>query len=177
MSTNEPDDQFVLFVAERSPRLLVMARHLCGDPQIAEALTQAALERTCVRWARIARTGDPYAYVRRQLINLNSHRLGRRPWRERPVDHGVDSNTVDFPLENALPPDELARALDRLAVRRVLGELTPKERGVVVLRYLENLSESETAAELGIKVTTVQRICHRTLDRMQHLTRQLQEEV
>lgn len=171
MSRAERDAQFALFVTERSPRLLLLARHLCGDAQLAEDLTQSVLEKAYLKWGRVSQASDPYAYVRRMLVNLNNDRLRRRPWRENPSEFVSDGQGV-----SATSADELAQVIDRVALRRALAELTPRERSVIVLRYLEDLSEEATAAELGIRVGTVKSACHRALSRLRELSAVVREE-
>lgn len=61
---------------------------------------------------------------------------------------------------------ELPRHLDRdldtsIDVREVLATLSPGHRAVLVLRHLEDLSEDDTAAALGIEVGTVKSRVHR----------------
>jgi RNA polymerase sigma factor (sigma-70 family) len=43
----------------------------------------------------------------------------------------------------------------RLLLREALAQLTPKQRAVVSLRFYEDLTEVQTAAVLGISVSTV----------------------
>jgi len=43
----------------------------------------------------------------------------------------------------------------RESLRRALGELTPKQRAVIMLRYFEDRSEADTAAIMGCSVGTV----------------------
>lgn len=174
MSRAERDAQFALFVTERSPRLLLLARHLCGDFQAAEDLTQSVLEKAYLRWGRVSKTSDPYAYVRRMLINLNNDRLRRRPWLETPselVSEGRGGRASEQPAAG-----DPAGVVDRIALRRALAELTPRERSVIVLRYLEDLSEQDTADELGIRVGTVKSACHRALGRLRELSDSVREE-
>jgi RNA polymerase sigma factor (sigma-70 family) len=52
-------------------------------------------------------------------------------------------------------PDEAARSDDRDELLRALAELPAGQRTAVVLRYLEELTEAETAAALGCSVGTV----------------------
>lgn len=51
----------------------------------------------------------------------------------------------------------LASALDRHTVRNGMSELSPEERKVVMLAYLEGRSNREIAAILGVSVSTVRR--------------------
>jgi RNA polymerase sigma factor (sigma-70 family) len=62
--------------------------------------------------------------------------------------------------------DESAPADDRDQIRRLLADLSAKERAVIVLRYYSDLSEQDTAATLGIPVGTVKSMCSRALARL-----------
>lgn len=170
MSTDERDGEFARFVEERSSRLLLLARHLCGDPDLAEDLTQTVLEKVYLRWARVSAAEDPYRYVRRMLVNVNNDRLRRQPWRETPVAFTPDRADIAVGLGRPTDADQ-SPLLDRLILHRALAELTPRERAVVVLRYLEDLSEADTAAELGIRVGTVKSACNRALGKLRDFSR------
>ncbi|MDO5683447.1 MAG: SigE family RNA polymerase sigma factor [Propionibacteriaceae bacterium] len=176
MNRAERDAQFAQFVTERSARLLLLARHLCCDFSGAEDLTQSVLEKAYLKWGRVSQASDPYAYVRRMLINLNHDRYRRQPSREYATELlGEGRALLSFP-GGQVPADEMDQVIDRLALRRAMAELTPRERSVVVLRYLEDLSEAETALELGIKVGTVKSACHRALSRLRVLAGKVREE-
>lgn len=145
--------EFDDFVRRQSPHLLAFARLLTRNHHSADDLVQGVLVRCYPRWARIARDGAEYGYVRRSILNAYLSRL-RRPWQELPrefVDVGAASET---------PSDE------RLVLRRALDRLTRRERAVIVLRYFEDLSEAETAAELGIRPGTVKSTTHHAMAAM-----------
>lgn len=153
------DEEFAAFVREHSPRLQVIARGLCGDPHLAEDLTQQALERAYLRWGRVRRADEPFAYVRRILVNVHHDRQRRRPWREQPTENAVEPAGGGVAATDRL-------VADREAVRRALAELTPRERAVVVLRYGDDLTEADTARELGIALGTVKSACARALGKL-----------
>ena len=50
---------------------------------------------------------------------------------------------------------------DRIDVRETLDGLPPRQRAVLVLRYLEDLSEEQTAELLGVEPGTVKSRAHR----------------
>ena len=68
---------FEAFVAGHGRRLIHLAELLLGDRGAAEDLTQDVLARAYLRWDRVERD-DPYAYVRRALINARIDRWRRR---------------------------------------------------------------------------------------------------
>ncbi|GAB3704647.1 SigE family RNA polymerase sigma factor [Mariniluteicoccus flavus] len=155
---NRTDEEFAAFVRDHSPRLQVIARGLCGDPHLAQDLAQQALEKAYLKWGRVRRADDRFAYVRRILVNVHHDRQRRRPWREQVTEHDLEPHGPG--------PDVPGAIADREAVRAALAELTPRERAVVVLRYADDLTEADTARELGIAVGTVKSACARALGKL-----------
>ncbi|MFF0266431.1 SigE family RNA polymerase sigma factor [Kribbella sp. NPDC004536] len=154
------DDDFTAFVLARSARLVHFARMLCGDAGLAEDLVQTALEKAYLRWDRIE-MADPFAYVRQAVVNQHLSWVRRRPWRERPTG---DAAELDLFLEAVGDPSTGVQR--RVAVRSALAALSRRERAVVVLRYVEDLTERETAAVLGVAVGTVKSANARALDKL-----------
>ncbi|MFE6235878.1 sigma-70 family RNA polymerase sigma factor [Cellulosimicrobium sp. NPDC057862] len=76
-----------------------------------------------------------------------------------------------MPDDRAVPAggEQAGSVDDRDAVVRALLTLPTKQRRVVVLRHLLDLSESEVAAELGIPVGTVKSTASRGLARLREL--------
>ncbi|GAA3105786.1 RNA polymerase sigma-70 factor (sigma-E family) [Kribbella aluminosa] len=148
-ATGSRDDDFTAFVLARSARLVHFARMLCGDAGLAEDLVQTALEKTYLRWDRIE-MADPFGYVRQAVVNQHLSWVRRRPWRERPSG---DAAELDLFLEAEADPSGGVNR--RIAVRAALATLSRRERAVVVLRYVEDLTERETAATLGVAIGTV----------------------
>jgi RNA polymerase sigma-70 factor (sigma-E family) len=150
------DQDFADFVAQSSPRLVTIARLMCGDRHLAEDLVQGALARCYLKWSRITRSDEPFAYVRQSVVNAYLSRLRTRPWLERSM-----ADTDDRPLS-----DGTAQVDVRIVLHKALATLSPRQRAIVVLRYFEDLTERETAAELGISVGTVKSTAHQALARM-----------
>lgn len=157
----ERDAQFVAFVDAQSSRLLHSARLLCGDPQHAEALAQATLERVYRQWLRTD-VHQPLAYARRTMLNLYLNEE-RRPWREIPAESLGDPHPSGA---YRIPPPAADATLARLDLLRALRTLTPRERAVVVLRYHHDLTEAQTAETLGIALGTVKSTTSRALARL-----------
>jgi RNA polymerase sigma-70 factor (sigma-E family) len=128
-----------------------------GDVHRAEDLVADALARTYVAWPRI-RSGDAFGYARRTLVNLHTD-WWRRLRRRREL---VSSR----PPEHADYSDHSTDVARRDVVMRSLRQLTHRERAVMVLRYFLDLSEVDTAAELGVSVGTVKSTNARALAKL-----------
>jgi len=146
--------EFTRFVTEHQATLLRAAWLLVGDGHRAEELAQQALERTYVAWPR-AREGDPVAYARRVLVNLRTD-----TWRRRRREVLLEPAEMH---EHSPQHRDAERAGDRDRLVRALAVLTERQRRIVVLRYLLDLSEAEVAAELGVSVGTVKSTASRGL--------------
>lgn len=118
---------------------------------VADDLVQEALERTWLAWSKLDDT-DPFPWTRKVMLNLNIDRVRRR--RRRPPETS---------LEGVDPADQrpVTSTEDTIWIRDLLAELAPRERAIVVLRYLEDLTEAQTARELDVAIGTVKSTCHR----------------
>jgi RNA polymerase sigma-70 factor (sigma-E family) len=127
---------------------------LAGQQQAAEDLLQTALERLATRWHRV---NDPEAYARRVIYHeyLSWWRRWRR--REFPVAAVADRPARDDPAGTVVLRSALRAALDKLG---------PRQRAVLVLRYLEDRTEQEVADILGCSVKTVSSQAARALARL-----------
>jgi RNA polymerase sigma-70 factor (sigma-E family) len=150
----ERNGDFEAFVAGHGRRLIHLAELLVGDREAAEDLTQDVLARAYLRWDRVERD-DPYAYLRRALINARTDR-----WRRRlPVP-------VADPGAGCVVPDHAQEIADRDQLFAALRLLTSRERGVIALRYYEDLTEAETANVLGVAIGTVKSTTARALAKL-----------
>ena len=107
-----------------------------GDRNEAEDIAQETLARALVRWAKVAEYAGPW--VVRVAGNLAIDRIRKR-------DRTLALETADVP------------GLDgqRVDLQRALLALSPKQRDVVVLRYLVDLPEAEVAQAMQCSVGTV----------------------
>ncbi len=163
MATPDPVVSFEAYVHARNAALSRIAYLLTGDHHLAEDLVQQTLLRVVGHWRRVASAGDPDAYVRRVLYHEHISWWRRRRHRtETPGDvpHRATSD----------PSDEVVVTI---AVRTALARLAPRQRAVLVLRYFEDLSESQTAEILGVSVGTVKSQARDGLARLRVLAPEL----
>ena len=147
------DAEFREFVRNRGTPLHQSAYLLCGDWHLADDVVQDTLIKAFEHWKRVRSADNPEAYVRRILINEVRGRWRRRE-RSVPVAEFTDEPSVSDGTDDILRRDGLRKALLSLPLR---------QRATVVLRYLEGLSERETAAALGCSVGTVKSQSSRAL--------------
>lgn len=154
------NEEFTAFMREARDPLHRMAFLLSGDAHRAEELTQQTFERCYRHWHK-ARAGDPLVYARRVLANLriDAWRRTRREVLTGPDDLPQD----DVRVARAAARTPTRTVDDRDAVVRALLRLPLKQRRVVVLRHLLDLSESEVSSELGIPLGTVKSTASRGL--------------
>ncbi|WP_416986352.1 SigE family RNA polymerase sigma factor [Streptomyces sp. T028] len=144
------DMEFQAFVIGRWPRLMRTAFLLTGEQHTAEDLVQSTLEQVYVAWRRVASAEDPEAYVRRVMINAHARRYRRRlrEFLAPRDDSGLTHEVADS-------GDRIAQADDRHALLKALAQLPARQREAVVLRYWEDLTETQTAEAMGCSVGAV----------------------
>lgn len=156
--------EFGDFAEQALPGLLRYGHALTGSPHDAADLVQGVLERVGSRWSKVRRADDPLAYVRRAMANDHVSRW-RRNRREIPV-HEI--------------PERIRAERDRLdgePVWQALGDLPPRQRAVIVLRYYEGMSEAEIADALNISRGTVKSQASRALDKLRAVLDAMEGEV
>ncbi len=151
------DDEFQAFIVGVWPRLVRTAYLLAGEQYAAEDLVQSAAEKACAAWSKVRRADDPYAYVRRILVNQHARR-----WRRRPPELLVEAVPDAAGWE-----DGFARSDQRGAL---LATLPPRQREAVVLRHWEDLSDSQTATAMGCSVGAVRSHAAKGIARLRQIT-------
>lgn len=138
-----------LWSTERAA-MVRLATLLTGSPAAAEDVVQDAFEQVSRRWPTLQQPG---AYLRRSVVNGCSMVLRRRSTEIRhrsvlagAIEHDVPSHLVEL-------NDALARLSDR-------------QRTVVVLRYLLDLTDTEIAETLDVAASTVRSLARRGLARL-----------
>lgn len=144
-------EQFVL--ASLRP-LSRTAYTLTGDKGAAEDLIQETHLRVARHWSRLSRQGaDPLPYARRVLYRLW---LDSVRWRRRRPETIGD-------VHDLAVSDGMDVVVAREVLRSAFSALPPRQRAVLVLRYLDERSEHETAEILECSVSNVQALARRAL--------------
>src|SRR5262245_60395095 len=126
------DDAFAEYFTARATALRRLAYTLCGDWHPADDLVQTTFIKLYRHWKRVHEQSVD-AYARRILVNTYlSHRR----------DHRRVEVVPDVP-DNMPMWDATADGDDRLAL--ALRNLPARQRAVVALRHLEDMSVAEVA--------------------------------
>jgi RNA polymerase sigma-70 factor (sigma-E family) len=135
------DREFREFVDARALVMRRTAFLLCGDWHRAEDIVQTALTKLYVAWSRV-RKDSVDAYARKVLVRTAIDE-GRRGFFQR---ERITDDVPERPVADHASDLDLKLALDALPAG---------QRAVVVLRYWEDLSITETARILGRTEGTV----------------------
>ena len=157
-ATRATYDEFTEYVRRRGPALRRMARSLTGNDADAEDLLQAALIKTFFAWDRITSPSARDGYVRRAMVNTQISEWRRRHLDVYPTDE-IPEQRIDDPSWRTDLADTVNRAVNRLPHRQRLA---------VILRYYEDLSETEIASVLGVSVGTVKSTVSRAVAKLRH---------
>jgi RNA polymerase sigma factor (sigma-70 family) len=136
-----------------------VAFRILGSRAEAEDVAQETLARAYLRWSTIEDHAEPWVarVAANQALKI-WRRRERKPTRE-PSGPGVDTDAL---------------TLTRIGLAHALRTLPRRQREVLVLRYLADLTEEAVAAYLGCATGTVKQHAHRGLSKLRLL---LAEEV
>ncbi len=149
---------FERFVAESGDRLFRLAVVLSADVRAGEDLYQLAMERLATHWSQV---GSPEAWTRRVMHNLSVDRHRARQARPPEV---AQPEWLDPADARAAEPMDAVEV--RPALFEALADLSDAQRLVVALRYLEDRSEADVAALLGMPLGTVKSTASRAVARL-----------
>src|SRR6266545_3429277 len=141
----ESEREFLEFVAARTHALFRMAYALTGNQQAAEDLLQSALATCAIRWRQINDRPEPY--VRKVMYHEQVSW-----WRRRRRYTELSMAVVP---DRAVEPDPSHDTVLKLTLHRALARLGVRQRAVLVLRYLEDLSVREVVGELADRAQPV----------------------
>lgn len=158
MATGD-DADFEEFARARAGQLYRSAYLLCGERQLAEDLVQETFAKVYVAWRKrlAAPIDNPAAYAHTTLVRTHISARRKRSSTERP--------SARLPEQPASAPDSALR----LTLTQALARLDPRDRAVLVMRYLDDVSVADTAEALGISPGAVRNRSLRALDRIRPL--------
>jgi RNA polymerase sigma-70 factor (sigma-E family) len=136
-----------------------VAFRILGSRVEAEDVAQETLARAYVRWGSIQAHAEPW--VARVAANQ-----ALKMWRRRKLHLSREVSDSR--------PDADALVITRMGLAHALQSLPRRQREVVVLRYVADLSEQDVAEYLGCATGTVKQHGHRGLSKLRVL---LAEEV
>lgn len=145
------DSTFAEFVGESLPALTQYAYALTGDAHAAEDLVQDTLVKLAGAWRRVRSDGNPLGYARTVLFRTFVSR-----WRRR-------GPLMQEYHEKPAPGDQYVAVDTRDALRRAMASLPRLQRAVLVLGYLDDLSDDDIAILLDRRPATVRSLRHRGL--------------
>jgi RNA polymerase sigma-70 factor (ECF subfamily) len=133
-------DEFARWYEAAHPRLLLSLSALCGERDLASEATDEALARALQHWPRVRDMESPEGWLYRVGLNVLRRQLRRRRFERRLLPRLLGQSSTPAPAGE---------------VWLLVRELPPRQRSVVVLRYVADLPEAEIAALLHITRGTV----------------------
>ena len=134
------------YVRSRSQALLRAAQALTSNRADAEDLLQATLVKVYQSWDKIDDSPALDTYVRRVMVNTHISGSRKRRVDAYPTDELPDPLSAEDTTRDSDLHDVVQRAIDRL----------PRQmRAAVMLRFYDDMTETEVAEALGISVGTV----------------------
>lgn len=159
---------FDLLVARHRPGLVALCVQRVGSPEVAEDLAQEALVRV---WRQLALLRHPFAFgawARRIATNLATSHLRRRGVAGRQQTHLDQASFEAIADEAGAARTRAAQASRDLAA--ALARVPAGEAQLLRWHFVDDRSQAEIAARLGVHPSTV---CRRIDQALERLRRQL----
>ena len=145
-------------------RLVRLAILLVDEPATAEDVVQEAFTGLHRHWAGLRDEAAALGYLRTAVVNGSRSVLRRRK---------TARGYVPPHQANARSAESLAMlTTEYQSVVAALGQLPPRQREVLVLRYYGGMSEAEIATATGVSRGTVKSSASRALDALQRILEQ-----
>jgi len=136
----------------------------CGDAYLAEE----CVAETFSRFLRAIREGKgPRDYLRAYLYRIAHNWLTDTHRRQPAQPVPLDTNLATDPGTN--PAQAVATRMENQEIRSLLDQLTPEQRQVIHLKYVEEWKNNEIAKALNKPVGAVKALQHRALRTLRKL--------
>lgn len=140
-----------------SPALYRYAARLLGNADAAEECVAEVFSRFL---HALKNGGGPREHLQAYLYRI-AHNWITDQWRRAPPVTALASDSSDE--SHADPEQTLGRAWDQARVRAALAQLTPEQRQVIVLKFVEEWDNAEIAAALNKPIGAIKSLQHRAL--------------
>lgn len=140
-----------------SPALYRYAARLLGNADAAEECVAEVFSRFL---HALKNGGGPREHLQAYLYRI-AHNWITDQWRRAPPVTSLASDALDE--SHADPEQTLGRAWEQARVRAALAQLTPEQRQVIVLKFVEELDNAEIAAALNKPIGAIKSLQHRAL--------------
>jgi len=158
------DKQALAEIYERySPDIFRYAYRLLDDNVLAEDCVADTFHHFLIA----VRGGTSFENLRAYLYRVAHNWITDHYRRHPPPAISLEDDMHSDPDGN--PSHLVAQKLDRQRMRAALFQLSPEQRQVIELRYLENLSHYEVAAVLGKTVEATRALQYRALEALRQI--------
>ena len=147
-------------------RCLREARRILRDPEDAEEAVQEAMIRAWRNQASCRTPAAPLPWLV-QITRNEALRLAARRSRRRA------SEIAEEEPDRLVGDSGLDRTLETVATEQALSILRPEDRTIIRLRYVEDLTQGQVAARLGMPEGTVKVRLHRARARLRGVAAEL----
>lgn len=144
---------FDYFFAEEYPGVVRSLALALGDADIAEDIAQEGFARALERWDRVRLMDRPATWV--YVVAMNRARD-----RYRHIARAPD------PDASGAVADPAGTVAVSVTIRTALAGLSPRQRQVVVLRFVADLGLDEIGTVMGCALGTVKSTLHQALARL-----------
>ncbi len=141
-----------------APRIYRYIYHRLGNRALAEDLTSEVF----VRFLRSGASPDNVA----AFLYRIAHNLVVDYWRRNPTVLSLDETVLS---DQADPTDFAELEVEKVALRRAIARLTPEQQQVIVLKFVEGLSNDDIARVLGKSSGAIKALQHRALETLRDL--------
>jgi RNA polymerase sigma-70 factor (ECF subfamily) len=146
--------RFEEFFQEEYRPMVALAYALTGRWDVAEDLAQEGFLRAHRDWQRVGAMEYPGAWMRRVVTNLAMSRFRRL--------RSAAAAALRLTVDTSAPAPEPPHATFWEEVR----DLPKRQRQVIALRYVEDLTVADIAAILGVAEGTVKALLHQGRERL-----------